>query len=162
MKSILNLLTTLLLMSVIFLSPASAEIKKDDIIVKAGLIKKIGDDKYVVYKETTRIPYITEKMDPEFFFGYTLHSKRDNLFYHHAVMDVPSTDNISSDFIDINRNLEDRVIVTTKNVLNKHYGYYQMSLEENDPSGLYRIKIFINDELLTTIDFNVEAPVKEK
>lgn len=161
-KSILNLLSTLLLVSTIFIGPASAEIKKDDIVIKAGLMKKISDYEYIVYKETTRIPYITKKMNPGFFFGYTLNSKSDVPFYHVAVINAPSTDNVSGDFIDVSIKSEGRMVVTTKKILNKHYGYYSLFLNEDDPSGFYAIKIYINDELLTTIDFNVEAPANKK
>ena len=161
LRSILNSFIVLMLMNGIFVNPANAEIIKDGIVVKAGLMKKVSDQKYIVYKETRHIPHITEKMDPAFFFGYTLHSKNDVLFYHYAVLEAPSGGDFTGDFVGENREAEGKTIVTTKKVLNKHYGYNWYMLDDKDPSGLYIIKIYINDKLLTTIDFNILPPAKQ-
>lgn len=163
MVLVLKSLFSLLLVNIIFISFSNAEINKDNFVIKAGLMKKINDEKYIVYKETTHIPYITEQMDPNFFFGYTLHSKSDIPFYHYAVLDVPSENNVSGDYININikKKSEGRVVVTTKKVLNKYYGYNWSTLEKNDKIGLYKFKIYINDKLLTIIDFNVDNSKQE-
>lgn len=124
-------------------------------VIKYGILAKGDNGIYYVKTQTTDIPYITESKDKNFKFGYTVEKKYEGfLLYTKITMPLSK-----STYIDKPHLLESgnkTTTVTTKNKFYKNESHELiMSLEDGDLPGLYKMEIFINNDLYKTIKFTI-------
>lgn len=105
-----------------------------------------------ITKQTTKIPYITKVDDLSFHFGCNIISE-DITFTVKAEVTPPYIDkfNANHDYtID-----KDYKTVTLSPITGSGQVDLGLQLDKEDPSGIYIIKIFVNEKLIRTISFDV-------
>jgi len=145
----------LLITNIILLNTAWAEIEVNGFTIKPGILKKVAVHNYITYKETKQIPFTSPKDNPDFMFGYTIHRTDGRIFRHKMVLTMPAPLHASG-HASIMRIPGGRVKIVHKEITNKDYGYFIIEFDEDDPAGLYQVEIYIDNKLLTIIDFDVK------
>jgi hypothetical protein len=139
--------------------------------LKAGLIKRNEEGKYVVYEETTDIPMIYSSENPNYYFGCIVECLSNEEFECLAKYIMPSTNTATlegtrTDFPreDYRASSEENLELATKpdTCSGKVYAFIRFSEDakngKNDRPGIYAIEMYFNSELYRRVEFNVFLP----
>ena len=129
--------------------------------LKFGLLQH-ENGRSVVYKETSQIPFVSKQDDPNYRFGYTIDSLDKKSFSYSNKLYAPKIRAITSKLnLDVNVDSNDHVIVDFKpqfvdcEKYNQCYGAALYWLDETDPTGTYKLEIYVNGAFLKTVKFEV-------
>lgn len=133
-----------------FCGLAQAEQTIGELSLWQGVLVKDPETMRLTKKEeTTSIPYITSGDDPLFGYGFVL-QRRDGEEYvvrSQVTYPTPEGSNEQPKEIDIPEK-------------RSGHGVHQtiFKIESGDPTGIYKVKVFVNDEHITDLEFTVQAP----
>ncbi len=115
-----------------------------------------------VYSETTHIPLILKYDDPDFKFGYTLEYPDDRVFSSFFALSLPKPPKmISGSLTEAERCDNGRTLIAAPELyVGKTCGAF--SFDEGDPTGKWKVDIYVNSGLQRSISFTVLSPHKIK
>ena len=150
--TLLPITSLLLLLPVI--SYADFSVDPDSIpTITCGIANKYKD-RLIISNQTKKIPFITKQENPNFNFGCKIHSP-GNVFELHAEITTPQAKNLTSDIDRTKNNKYKTVRITTKPQIFRNTGNISLKLNEDDPQGNYEIKLFIDNEHVGDMLFDV-------
>ena len=121
--------------------------------ITCGIANK-HKDRLIISNQTKKIPFITKQKNPNFYFGCKVHHP-NNIFALHAEITSPQKNNVTSNVGYTEHGTKQTVTLTTKPIRFKNNGYVALKLSEGDLPGKYEIKLFIDNEHIGDISFDV-------
>lgn len=147
----------LFLAGLLLAGPALA--MNSDVQIQAGLAKRTPDGAFVIYKNTTNVPYVTQSANPNYYFGVTAAATSGRDLKCHVVLYLPQQNAINGAG---NAGPEDALIssvpyhvVRLANV-NVPVCQTYLSLDDGDAPGHYIVEMFINHKMAQRVVFNVQ------
>ena len=139
----------IIILLLIISSFSHAQSWMDDYRIKFGIIKKSRKGLMVLMRETKKIPLdILKKKN--IFFGYTIDSNHMGDFSTYSVLYPPGT------YKQIDY-MQDKAFISPGRVSRKtilyRCGVFPSSFKANDPSGRYKLIIYINNKPVKAIYF---------
>ena len=151
-KTLLSITSLLLLLPVI--SYADFSVNPDSIpTITCGIANKYKD-RLIISNQTEKIPFITKQENPNFIFGCKIHSP-GNVFELHTEITTPQANNVTRNIGRTKNNKNKTVTITTKPKIFQNNGYIALKLNEDDLQGNYEIKLFIDNEHVGDMLFDV-------
>ena len=148
-KTLLSITSLLLLLPVT--SYADFSVDPDSIpTITCGIANKYKG-RLIISNQTEKIPFITKQENPNFTFGCKIHSP-GNVFKLHTEITTPQAINVTSN---IGHTKNNTVTITTKPKIFQNNGYIALMLNEADLQGNYEIKLFIDNEHVGDMLFDV-------
>ena len=129
---------------------AQTQIDPANYIVKFGIFEK---ETYLIAEETTTIPM--QYKDTGFGIGYMISSRDQSDFEEYSIA-YPPRDGVAGDEIKrtgTSTGLKGPVGKSRKGDISHKFGF-----DPGDPSGTWLIDIFVNDQLVKSITFEVLPP----
>ena len=121
--------------------------------ITCGIANKYKD-RLIITNQTEKIPFITIQENPNFNFGCKIHYP-SSIFELHAEITAPQSNNISSNLEHTKSSTKKTVTIITKPITFKNNGYVALKLNEGDFQGNYEIKIFVDNEHIGDMLFDV-------
>jgi hypothetical protein len=129
-----------------------------DIAVRAGLARKTPQGGFVIYKDTTAIPFVPKSADPGYYFGVAASAASGQDLLCHVVLYLPNPNAVHGDGgDDVGAALISSVpyrVVTLEDVEVPVCQTY-LRLDDNDVPGKYIVELFIGGELAQRVEFDV-------
>lgn len=124
----------------------------EDYVINFGLLGK-SDKGVFIEKKTNEIPYVTRERGQ--IFGITIQPIIENSYEFYLVLYLPGIPKKLSGEALSSAVSEDGKIF--RSPVHKVIGMsaYPMWLDEGDPVGKYKAEIYVNDELVKTIEYEV-------
>ena len=121
--------------------------------ITCGIANK-HKDRLIISNQTDKIPFITKHDNPNFHFGCKIHYP-NNIFALHAEITSPQKNNVTSNVRYTENSTKKTVTLITKPIRFKNNGYVALKLSEGDLPGKYEIKLFIDNEHIGDMSFDV-------
>lgn len=141
------------------LLPARAALAMNtDVEFRAGLAKRTPDGAFVIYKNTTTIPFVPESADPNYYFGVAASTATGRDLKCHVVLYLPNPNQIHGAGDD---DVGDALIasvpyhVVTLEDTEVPVCQTYMSLDDTDAPGNYIVEMFIGGRMAQRVVFNV-------
>lgn len=140
------------------LMPGMAFAMGSDIEVRAGLAKRDPDGAFVIYKNTTNIPYVTQSANPNYYFGMAAAAASGKNLKCHVVLYLPQQNAIhGGGDVDVGDELVASVPYHVIRLPDVDVPVCQtyLSLDDGDAPGHYIVEMFIGDKMAQRVVFNV-------
>ena len=154
MKVVLTMLS-LFVWCVMFVSITSAS--DEAFTIKFGLMEKDRTGTYHVYSETTTIPQHLRKTG--FRFGFTVEHPSGETFIGYRIVYLPGPPKHITGGLERAGKKEREWIIQSSPKTYKGSWKDSFWFDEGDPTGKWRIEIYVNNTLLRVVNFTV-VPVK--
>lgn len=141
-----------------FLPSGMALAMGSDVAIHAGLAKRGPDGGFVIYKNTTRIPYVTRSANPDYYFGVSAAAASGRELQCHVVLYLPNPNAVHGDGdADVGDALISSVPyhVVTLNDVDVPVCQTYMRLDDSDAPGDYIVEMFIGGKMAQRVVFNV-------
>lgn len=143
---------------VCLLPPGMALALGSDVVVRAGLARKAPDGAFVVYKDTTTIPFVPKSADPDYYFGVAASAASGRELRCHVVLYLPNPNAVHGDG---NDDVGDALIssvpyrVVTLADVDVPVCQTYMRLDDSDAPGNYIVEMFIGGKMAQRVVFDV-------
>jgi hypothetical protein len=129
-----------------------------DVEFQAGLAKRTPDGAFVIYKNTTTIPFVPESADPNYYFGVAASTATGRDLKCHVVLYLPNPNLIhGAGDDDVGDALIASVPYHVVTLADTEVPVCQtyMSLDDTDAPGNYIVEMFIGGKMAQRVVFNV-------
>lgn len=140
----------------VFLSSGMATGGSGRFLIEFGLMQK-GDDCYYVCHQTREIAFITNRENKDYSFGYTIEASDTIEHKQYIILYLPSPVKRFSDKTSLGEKGSGRRVLKSKTEMFTGSFWGRFTLNETDPKGTWTIKIYVDDRLVETIEFNVQS-----
>lgn len=129
-----------------------------EVEVRAGLAKRNPDGAFVIYKNTTTIPFVAKSADPDYYFGVAASAASGRDVLCRVVLYLPNPNAVHGDGDDA---VEDALIssvpyrVVTLDDVDVPVCQTYMRLDDNDAPGNYIVDLYIGGKRAQRVVFNV-------
>jgi hypothetical protein len=140
------------------LLPGLALAMGSDLAIRAGLAKRNPDGAFVIYKNTTRIPFVSRSANPDYYFGVAASAASGRELSCHVVLYLPNPNAVHGDG---EGNVGDALIssvpyhVVTLQDVDTPVCQTFMRLDDSDAPGDYIVEMFIGGKMAQRVVFNV-------
>ncbi len=134
--------------------------------INCGIAQKLSQT-FEIIKVGTNIPFITEKQNPDFYFGCTIRTQSNTatpnkpFTVHGQVTLPPSPSAIFQSEIGHSEKTVNNVLVIrttpipSKFIESRQIGFLVFQLDENDIPGEYLIDIYVDSIIVKKVAFNI-------
>jgi hypothetical protein len=140
------------------LPPGMACAMPGDVAIRAGLAKKTPQGAFVIYKDTTTIPFVPKSANPDYYFGVAASASSGRDLMCRVVLYLPNPNAVHGDGDDdVGDALISSVpyrVVTLEDVEVPVCQTY-MRLDDNDAPGNYIVEMFIGGTMAQRVVFDV-------
>ena len=140
------------------LAPGAALAMNSDLSIHAGLAHRNADGEFVIYKNTTTIPFVPKSADPGYYFGVSAAAASGEALACHVVLYLPNPNPVHGDGDD---NVGDVLIssvpyhvVTLEDVEAPVCETY-MRFDDDDAPGKYIVEMSIDGKRVQRVVFDV-------
>lgn len=124
-----------------------SDVEKENFVVKFGVF---NEDSYTLKEETTTIPL--KYQDTGFSVGYVIYAKDKSYFKEYSIAYPPKKGILGRDVkaTGVNNGLKGPVASSINGSVGHKFGF-----DKGDPSGKWLLDIYVNDNLIKEIEFDV-------
>lgn len=129
-----------------------------DVAVQAGLARKSPDGAFVIYKNTTTIPFVSKSANPGYYFGVEASAASGEDMLCHVVLYLPNPNAVHGDGDDdVGDALISSVPYRVVSLADVEVPVCQtyMRLEDSDAPGKYIVEMSIDGRLAQRVVFDV-------